>query len=186
MNYFPGVGVVGVVELPEEDDPGVVELLPEVEPEVEFTLLLLSFLSFLSFFAFLSVLLVELALWSLLLELELGELTPGLLALPGVDGEVWAIANGLRLIERAGTSKKASLFFIVIGSFRAALFVRQLEEQIPRHCAQALGGNCGNGIGMPPGNRYKSTKKERRVSTPLFLFYSEWLLSRGFMIGARR
>jgi hypothetical protein len=119
MNYFPGV-----VEVPDEDDPGVVELLPEVEPEVEFTLLLLSFLSFLSFFAFLSVL-VELALRSLLLEpefvLPLGELTPGLLVLPDVDGEVWAIANGLRLIERAGTSKKASLFFIVIGSLRAAL-----------------------------------------------------------------
>ncbi|HEY4086707.1 MAG TPA: hypothetical protein VGM43_12250 [Bryobacteraceae bacterium] len=112
MNYFPGV-----VDVPEEDDPGVVELLPDVEPEVEFTLLLLSFLSFLSFLAFLSVL-VELALWSLLLEPEcvvsLGELTPGLLALPGVDGEVWAIANGLRLIERAGTSKNASLFFMLL------------------------------------------------------------------------
>jgi len=112
MNYFPGV-----VAVPEEDDPGVVELLPEVEPEVEFTLLLLSFLSFLSFFAFLSVL-VELALWSLLLEVEfvvsLGELTPGAPALPGVVGEVWAMANGLRLIERAGTSKKASLFFMLL------------------------------------------------------------------------
>lgn len=113
MNYFPGV-----VDVPDEDDPGVVELLPEVEPEVEFTLLLLSFLSFLSFLAFLSVL-VELALWSVLLEpvefvVSLGELTPGAPAAPEVDGEVWAIANGLRLIERAGTSKKASLFFMLL------------------------------------------------------------------------
>jgi hypothetical protein len=58
VNYFPGV-----VDAPEEEDPGVVELL---EPEVEFTLLLLLLLSFLSFLSFLSVL-VELALWSLVL-----------------------------------------------------------------------------------------------------------------------
>jgi hypothetical protein len=109
----------GVVDVPVED-PEFVELLPEVEP-VEFTLplVLLSFLSFLDFLLFLSVL-VELMLRSLLLELEfvllLGELTPGLVELPAVpdDPAVWPIANGLRLIERAGTSKKASLFFILL------------------------------------------------------------------------
>ena len=95
-------------------------LLPELEPEVEFTLPALSVLSFLSFLSFLSVL-VELALRSLvLLEVEfvvsLGELTPGLVVELFGAG-VWPMANGLRLIERAGTSKKASLFFIVIGSF---------------------------------------------------------------------
>jgi hypothetical protein len=82
QGYFPGV-----VDEPEEDDPGVVELLLELEPEVEFTLLLLLFLSFLDFFL---LVLVELALRSLeLLEVEfvvsLGELTPGLVELLGVE-----------------------------------------------------------------------------------------------------
>jgi hypothetical protein len=96
----------------------VVELLLELEPEVEFTLLFLSFLSFLSFL----LVLVELALRSLvLLDVEfvvsVGELTPGLVELLGVELlgvelGACASANGLRLTERAGTSKKASLFFM--------------------------------------------------------------------------
>jgi hypothetical protein len=45
---------------------------------------------------------------------SLGELTPGLVGLLGVELGAWAIANGLRLIERAGTSKKASLFFMLL------------------------------------------------------------------------
>jgi len=56
MGYFPGV-----VDVPEEEDPGVVELLLELEPEVEFMLLLL-FLSFLAFLSFFLSVLVELAL----------------------------------------------------------------------------------------------------------------------------
>ncbi len=127
------------------DDPEFVELLPEVEP-VEFTLLLvlLSFLSFLDFLLFLSVL-DELMLRSLLLVLEfvllLGELTPGLVELPAVpdDPAVWPIAKGLRLIERAGTSKKASLFFMLLAPLERRLLM-PYEEQILRHCAQA---RCG-------------------------------------------
>jgi hypothetical protein len=115
-DYFPGV-----VDEPEEDDPGVVELLLELEPEVEFTLLSLLFLSFLDFLSFLLVL-VELALWSLeVLEVEFvvsfGELTPGLVELLGVELGACASANGLRLTERAGTSKKASLFFMLLAPF---------------------------------------------------------------------
>ncbi|HVW09618.1 MAG TPA: hypothetical protein VHC90_13600 [Bryobacteraceae bacterium] len=111
-------------EVPVED-PEFVELLPEVEP-VEFILLLLLLLLFLSFFDFLLLLseLVEFMLRSLELELEfvlsLGELTPGLdevPAAPDEDPAVWAIANGLRPIERAGMSRNASLFFMIIGSF---------------------------------------------------------------------
>ena len=153
MNYFPGV-----VEVPEEDDPGVVEVLPEVE----FTLLVLSFLSFLSFFAFLSVL-VELVLFLLVLELEfvvsLGELTPGLLALPDVDGEVWAIANGLRLIERAGTSKNASLFFMLLAPSERRCSYANKRSRYPATVRKLPSLNNEMESKCHPCDRYKRQKK---------------------------
>ena len=56
-------------------------------------------------------------------------LAPVELLLPAEDSGDWAMAKGLRAIDRAGMSRKAKLFFMLLAPF--------LWKQIARQCARS-------------------------------------------------